>query len=220
MKRLFLVLLLVNILFAVVAQLAVKGSSETAIDHQPLNAEKIQIVDGVAQPAQSENVPSAPSLPDKARVCLEWGIFSGDDLKQAQTALKTLNLDETKLTQLKVEETNRYWVYIPPLASKAAAEKKIAELKTMGVNDFLLMPAEGKWQFAISLGVFATEDAAAKYLVQLQKKGVRSAKSGPRQHETGEVRFQIRDVSDEMATKLIEMKEGFQGSELKAVACK
>jgi len=219
MKRLFLILLLLNLLFAGIAQLAVNGSSETGREHAPLNAEKIQIVASVEAPALIENNTAAPSAPEKTRVCLEWGVFAGSDLEQALVALKALNLDERNLTQLKVEETNRYWVYIPPLKSKADAEKKLSELKALGAKDFQLMQTEGKWQYAISLGVFATEDAAVKYLAQLQKKGVRSAKSGPRQHETGEVKFQIREVSDDLATKLVAIKEGFQGSELKAVAC-
>ena len=215
MKRLFLFLLLLNLLFAGVAQLAANGNGEADSDHQPLNSDKIQIVADAGAPAVTEN----KTVAEAPRVCLEWGVFSGSSVEQAQAALKTLNLGEGKLTQLNVEETNRYWVYVPPLKSKAEAEKKIAEFKKMGINDVLLILAEGKWQYAISLGVFATEDASVKYLAQLQKKGVKSAKSGGRQHETGEVKFQIRDVSEDMATKLTLIKEGFQGSELKAVAC-
>lgn len=219
MKRLFLILLLLNLLFVGIVQFASNGSGETSRDHQPLNAEKIQIVAEVETPALTVIDLPATTISEKTSVCLEWGTFAGNSLEQALSALKSMNLGESKLAQLKVAETNGYWTYIPPLKSKPEAEKKISELKALAVNDFELMQAAGQWQYAISLGVFATEAASAKYLTQLQKKGVRSAKSGPRQHETGEVKFQFQNVSDELATRLVAIKERFHGSELKAVAC-
>lgn len=219
MKRLFFILLFINLLFAGVAQLAVNGSSETGREHQPLNDDKIQIVaDRVSSGLGDKNKPDF-SAAEKDKVCFEWGAFSGSDMEQAQSALKTLHLGEGVLTQHNVEEADRFWVYIPPLKTKSDADKKISELKAMGVNDFLLMQPDGKWKYAISLGVFTTEEASVKFLAQLQKKGVKSAKSGPRNHETGKVKFQLNDVSEEVATQLVALKEDFKGSELKAVAC-
>lgn len=216
MKRLFLILLLVNLAFAGVALLAVNGEDENLQDHQPLDADKLDIVS--AAKVTDKRVSVNP-VQDKDKLCLEWGTFTGQSLEQALAKLKEMSVDEATFSQVNVEESNRFWVYIPPLKSKAEADKKIAELKAMGAKDFLLIATDGKWKNAISLGVYATEEASFKYLAQLQKKGVKSAKSGPRQRETGEVKFQIRDVSDDVANKLVKLKEDFKGSDLKAVAC-
>jgi hypothetical protein len=75
-------------------------------------------------------------------------------------------------------------------------------------------------QFAISLGIFSTEEAAGKYLEQLRAKGVKSAVTGPRTQEIDATLFQIRDSSEAMSAQMAKLKLDFPGSELKAVECR
>lgn len=79
-----------------------------------------------------------------------------------------------------------HWVNIPDLANRAAAEKKSAELRKLGINDFHILDAGGDGKFAISLGVFENQEAAAEFLGSLGKKGVRSARITPRTRPPGD----------------------------------
>lgn len=86
-------------------------------------------------------------------------------------------------------EGGGWWVHIPPLADKATQEKKMGELRELGVADFFPVP-DGPAKLAISLGVFSTEKAAQDYLTSLRGKGVRSAKIGARPGKEALVRLE------------------------------
>ena len=81
-----------------------------------------------------------------------------------------------KITSKPVEELSSYWVLVPPLPDKAAAEKKLSELKRLGVSGYQLIEEEGALKLAIVLGVFKTEQAGNEFLQALNKRGVRSAR--------------------------------------------
>lgn len=69
-----------------------------------------------------------------------------------------------------------FLVHIPPLPGKAAADKKAAELRYLGIRDFQVLTEEGPAQFSILLGRFGSEQAANEFLAGLAGKGVRSAR--------------------------------------------
>jgi hypothetical protein len=110
-----------------------------------------------------------------------------------------------------------YWVYIPPLGSKVDASRKGEELKGRGITDFYIVQEAGPWQFAISLGVFNTEEAAANYLVQLKKKNVRSAVIGPRDAKTST--FIIQNADETATAQLTALKGDFPSAVVKTVRC-
>ena len=223
---LFVLLLLANGAFFGVMQLARTPAGASGKDHLPLNADKIRLVAPPAKTAPSPAtgaraeapVPVAPAAPKKPPVCLQWGPFAGNDLTRAAQSLKKLQLGD-RLSREPVAEARGYWVYIPPLGSKQEALAKIAELKQMGITDYLLIQGEGKWQYAISLGVLSTEAAAKTQLARLRRKGVASAQAGPRTVDSNRASFLIRDADDPLTAKLVELKQGFPGSELQAVPC-
>jgi SPOR domain len=160
---------------------------------------------------------TAADRPEKSS-CAEWGEFSGNDLVRAQQALSALKLGDS-LTHRRVEHNHGYWVYIPPMKKRASVEKKIAQLKARGVKDYFVMQEKGKWQNAISLGVFRTRDAAEKYIVQLRSKDVRSAKLGERLSKLKYTVFDIKDIDSGIADKLNALQKEFPESRLKVSAC-
>lgn len=188
------------------------GGAAVAPDGAPSESPE----EGAAQTAAS--VPAAPPAAKKPPVCLEWGPFAGNELARAGRALGALNLND-RVSRKPILEAGGYWVYIPPLGSRQAALSKIAELKRLGVSDYLLIQGGGQWQNAISLGVLSTEAAAQTLLAQLRRKGVTSAQAGPRTVESKRAGFLIRDADDALTAKLVELKQSFPGSELQAVAC-
>jgi hypothetical protein len=153
-----------------------------------------------------------------ALVCLEWGDFSGSDLTRAAAALSALQLGG-KMSQRQIERDIGYWVYIPPLKNKAAVNRKIGELKKLGVREYFVVQTPGHWLNAISLGVFKTRDSAQNFLHVLEAKGVHSAKVGERASKIKTTLFILNKVDAGTEAKLKAMQKDFAGSELKNVPC-
>jgi cell division septation protein DedD len=133
---------------------------------------------------------------------------------RVQQALEPLALG-TRLSQRRAEEVASYWVFIPPLRSRQSANQKAAELKKLGVEDFFVVLEDSKLRFAISLGVFKTEEAARTRLAELQAKGVRTARVGPKETSVQKVYFAIREVPDALVARLNDLRQSFAGTELK-----
>lgn len=166
----------------------------------------------------SMNISSPVATRTNAPVCLEWGDFSGADLKRATAALSALRLG-SKLDSRQVDQIIRYWVYMPPLASKAAVNQKIEQLKVRGVAEYFVVQEAGPWRNAISLGVFKTQEAAQNYLKVLRGKDVRSARVGERAGKQKATLFILSGVSPATEARLTAMQKDFPGSELKNFSC-
>jgi hypothetical protein len=108
-------------------------------------------------------------------------------------------------------------VFIPPLKTKAEADKKAGEARALGVEDLYVVQDSSAQRFAISLGAFKTEEAANNYLAQLRQKGVRSAAAAPRGAKN--TTFVIRDPGDAVAARLAELRLEFPAATLRAAAC-
>lgn len=214
MRWVFFVLLAANLALAAYAYMRDHAPSPDAqLLRQQLNAEQIRIVAPRPPPA-SAPVVAAPA----ASVCVEWGSFGAADLPKAQAAVDALALGE-RLRRIEVSIATSYWVYIPPLRSKAEMERKTGELKERGVDDYSPILEAGRWRYAIALGVFRNEDGARKHLAALRAKGVRSAQIGEREQKITQAAFLLRDPTDEQALRLGNLKNGFPGSEVRAVEC-
>lgn len=76
----------------------------------------------------------------------------------------------TQLAKAGIEAQNRvskentrpgFWVYLPPTATRKAAQDHVAELKARNLKDYFLV-ATGEYTNAISLGVFSQPDLAQR----------------------------------------------------------
>jgi aspartokinase len=227
MKWIFAILLIINILFFTVMQLGSGYAKEPLRGHETVKAEKIKLLAEpqktpalvLAMSESSVKTGDGASVEAKSEACLEWGQFSGDTLRRVSVALEKLQLGE-KLIQHKAEKTGGYWVYITPRKTLLEAQKKVNELKQLGVQESYIIRESSAMQYAISLGIFSTAEAATKYLDQLRGKGVKSAISGPRTQEIDAIVFQIKDSGETMTAQLTKLKQDFPGSELKAVECR
>ena len=215
MRLLFLVLLLANVAaFGYIRYAESRAGADAQIALLQISPDKVKLLkSGTQAPAErKDKARAAPPLP--ALVCLEWGGFAAEDVARAAATLAKLDLGD-KVSQRESGES--YWVYIPPLRTKADADKKRGELKAFGVSDFSIVQDASQWRFAISFGEFKTEEAANTYLAQLRQKGVRSAVVGPRGALSSI--FVIRDPGDALAAKIAELKVDFPNAQLQATAC-
>lgn len=227
MKWIFAILLVINLLFFTVMQLGDGRGRESARGHEAVQAEKIQLL---TEPPKAPELALAMSgVPNKAEeaaaaeakpaVCLEWSTFYGDELKRAELALEKLQLGD-KLARYQAGKSEGYWVYIGPRRTLQEAQKKADELKRLGVQESFIIREKSKWQFAISLGIFSTEETATKFLDQLREMGVKTAVAGPRSAEVEGAVFQVKGANDSTTAALTKLKLDFPGSELKAVECR
>jgi hypothetical protein len=211
MRLAFLLLVFANIAFFGYASHLSAGRDEAQLQLLQISPERVKLVKDVAPAPPPKPAPEA-RLPALA-ACLAWGPLDADARPRAEAALAPLALGD----RLTVRETTpSYWVYVPPLKSKAEAEKKAGELKARGVTEYYIVPDEGPAKFAISLGLFKNEQGASDFLAQLRDKGVRSAVVTMR---GGESAILIRDPGDAAAARVAEIAKDFPGSGLKVLPC-
>ena len=214
MRWVFLLLLAVNVGFGVFVYLRDKAPNPDAqLIALQMNADKVQIVPPRPAPAP------APVPASVRATCVEWGSFGAGDLTRGQDALDRLALG-ARARRVEVRVTAGYWVFIPPMRSQAAMERKAAELRNLGVDEYFPILEPGRWRYAISLGVFRSEEGATRFLAQLRQMGVRSATVGEREQRVTQTAFLISEPTEEESAKLAELKNEFPGSELRAVECR
>ena len=212
MRILFLLVLLVNALFFAWSRYV--APPEAAADPAPLGRQiepqKLKVI----APSDLPPVAARPAPSPIVLKCLEWGSFTLADATQAQAALEPLQLGP-RLAQRRTEETAGWWVFIPPQGSRPAAQKKAAELKALDVDDYFVVQDDGPFRWALSLGVFRSEEAAQARLSALRAQGVRSAQLGSRDTTVSKVWLQVKAVDAGLYARLKEVARGVEGSELR-----
>ena len=223
MRTVFFLLLLANLgYFAWTNFGPGAASDENQLVEQQLNPQAIRLLspEQVAVLAAqrlkgAERAKPPPATKPTVAACLELGAFNLADVPRAVQALEALGLG-TRLAQRRTDDVASYWVFLPPQSTRQAANRKTAELRKLGVGDFFIVQEDSKFRFAISLGIFKTEEAAKARLAELRTKGVRTAQVGLRETPVQRVYFIIRDVPEALASRLDELRRDFAGSELKA----
>ena len=207
-RILFAVLVVANLLLAAYALFA----------PQPRNPDAA-LLDSQLNPEQIRIVPPRPAvIPSHQGACIEWGAFSAAELPVARDAIAALDLG-ARVSSMEVQTVAGWWVYIPPLKSKAEVERRIAELSAQGVKEYFAVDNGGEMHNAISLGIFKSEEAANHYVQVLQSKGVRSAQVGRRDHRVTQTAFLVRNPDPATSARMAELTTRFPGSELKAKDC-
>ncbi len=173
-------------------------------------------VSAATKPAPAvASVPPAQAAP---AACIEWGSFAGPEVARADAALAALELPAAS-TQRRVTDVDGYWVHIAPLKSKGEVDRKVGELKALGIADFFVVTDAGQWRNAVSLGLFKNEEAAKTELERLRKLGVRSATVTRREKLLKQVSWFVREPVAATVERLTELQRGFPASEIRAGSC-
>jgi len=216
MRALFLLLVAANL--AVFAWARYVAPPEAVADPLPLarqmDPQKLKVVSPAELAAPVARAAPAAAPPLK---CVEWGSFSAADAARAQSALEPLQLG-SRLAQRQTDETALWWVFIPPQGGRPAALKKAAELKALSIDDYFIVQDEGPHHWALSLGVFRTEEAAQARLAALRTQGVRSAQLGERETTVPKVWLQVKGVDAPLYGRLKELARTMEGTELRECA--
>ena len=212
MRILVFLLLLANVTLFLYIQLDRAGSGEAARLGQQVQADKIKLL--TPQQVAALGPAKVAALAD---VCVEWGPLSETDRTRAEAGLASLELGRL-LTQRRVEAVGNYWVFVPPLPNKPAADKRVEELRAQGIRDVFAVDS-GPQRFAVSLGVFRNEEAAQARLASLQAQGVKTARVGQRVQAVPQIALVVRDPPAPVIVRLKELQTDFPGSELKIGSC-
>ena len=211
MRALFLLLLAANLAFYAWWRY---GAPADAADPAPLSRqiepEKLKVIAPGSLPPVSAAKKPAPLSSN----CMEWGSFTVADAPRAEQALEPLGLGE-RLAQRRTEEHAGWWVFIPPQGSRQLALRKAAELKQLGVEEYFIVQDDSALRWALSLGVFRTEEAAQARLAALRGQGVRTARVGERDTLVPKIWLQVKSVDAPLQARLKEIARQVEGSELK-----
>jgi hypothetical protein len=230
MRALFLLLVLANLAFFAWASITREGAGGNPNARLEIAPESIKLLKAAGQvvsdrPDQSKAKPGKPVPPTPGKsaaaapsACMEWGIFAGPAVAKAEAALARLEIAPERIERA-VADAGGYWVYMPPLKTKADADRKLAELKDLGVTEYFIVQEPAKWRLAISLGIFRTEEAAQAFLLKIRERGVRSAVAARRENFLKQVAFFVREPGDSTVARLTLIQQEFPGSELKAGPC-
>jgi hypothetical protein len=225
MRALFLLLVLANLVFFAYAHVAREGAGNAAaLGQLEISPERIKLLKAAGQAPADKSRPAGKAIPPAPKVslapaaCLEWGTFAGPDVARADTALAQLPLATGQLDRV-VTDAGGYWVYMPPFKTKAEVDKKVGELKALGVNEFFVVQETGQWRNAISLGIFKSDEAAQAFLSRLKEQGVRSAIAARRENFLKQVAFFVREPSEATVARVTTLQREFPGSEIKAGPC-
>ena len=145
---------------------------------------------------------------------MEWGSFALGDTARAEQALEPLALG-ARLGQRRTEEVAGWWVFISPQGSRQSALKKALELRDLGVDEYFIVQDEGEHRWALSLGIFRSEEAAQARLAALRAQGVRSARVGARETVVPKIWLQVKSADAPLQARLKEIARQVEGSEPK-----
>lgn len=145
--------------------------------------------------APAAAAPAAPAAAATIVACTEVGNFNAAQARRFDKLIEPLALGEKQSRQdITISEITSHMVMIPPLGSKAAADKKAAELRELGVTNYFILNESTPAKWAISLGVVKAESAAQTLLAQLKKQGVTGARVVGRTSQAARQTYRFRDT--------------------------
>ena len=224
MKILVFLLILANLLFYAYGEgyLGKPENPDAARLDRQMQAERIRIVSRGEEPplpaasGQPEDAapPDAPAAEAEskpaagaAKICLSWGHLPASEVERLNSLIASRFPDFAVNRQA---EGGGWWIYIPPQASKAEAEKKASELRQLGIGDYFIVQ-DGPNRFAISLGIFTNEKGGQERLAELKGKGVRSARLVPRPGKDGTIPMQAEGPAAQRAALLAALTGALAG---------
>ena len=131
-----------------------------------------------------------------------------DDFKKIQRILVEKNFSQLKIVdknQTQEISNNRWWIYIPPFASRKDAENRARELLQGTITEYFIIK-DGEFKNAISLGIFSQEKTATDFLKTLQQRNVNEAKMLIRENKKVIKNVAISDfISEQQFKRFIEI---------------
>ena len=168
-----------------------------------------------APPAVETPPEPVPAPAPQTVACTQAGVFAAADARRFETRIDRLGFrDRQSRIGVPFQEVTSHLVYLPPNGGKEGADKRVAELKEKGVENFFVMHGDSPLRWAVSLGVFKSEAAAQGLVAALNKQGVRGVRVLPRGPQGTRAAWQFRNLTEEERTRLAGIADDFSGVQL------
>ncbi len=182
----------------------------------PMNIDRLSL----RSQSASAPAPTKTPLPQVATAeafCIEWRGLTLDEFAQVREQLKNM-AGERVMSFTEVPMNTRRWVIFPPLPSPESAAAKLNELTVAGVQDAFVV-TDAAWRNAISLGLFANDEAAGRRVRELESKGVLGTRVEVLPRQGTGFYFVIRSEDPDALKGLSGIKQAYPNSQQSRVAC-
>jgi len=150
-------------------------------------------------------------------LCVEWRGLTRGELTQVRDQLKAM-VGERVMSFTVVPLNTRHWVIFPPLPSPESAAAKLSELAAAGLQDAYVVKS-GALRNAISLGLYANDEAARRRVREVEDKGVLGTRVELLPRQGTDFYFVIRSEDPDALKSLSEIKQAYPNSQQSRVAC-
>lgn len=190
MRIIFVVLLIVNAVYAMGWKFYSEKESARAPSLAQLDPQKIALV------------PTEES-------CLEWGNLDEEQLHEAETLISEIVPDQS----YNLEEAGnmlKYWLYIPPFPNKDMANRMINKLRNLGIVSFRIKDENSPQKNAVSLGTFSDKTDALNQMKDIEKKGITNGVIEER--NVAVQKIVIHGATEEIKEQMQKVVEQFEGT--------
>jgi len=174
-------------------------------------------VDRLSLRSQSVSAPKNPVQPAAEAMCVEWRGLSQKEFELVREQLKAM-VGERVMSFTEVPLQTRRWVIFPPLPSQQSATDKLSELVAAGLQDAFVVK-DGAWRNAISLGLFANDEAAHRRVREVEDKGVLGTRVELLPRQGTDFYFVIRSDDPDALKSLSGIRQAYPNSRQSRVAC-
>ncbi|MEQ1593201.1 MAG: SPOR domain-containing protein [Thiobacillaceae bacterium] len=215
MKWLSLFLLIANIAVAIFFLGADRWTITAPEASAPLNVDQLSL----RSASHSKiTIPDTTGAKVPPALCVEWRSLTPPEFVLVREQLKNMTSDRV-MSFAEVPLNMRQWVIFPPLPSRPAALAKLAELAAAGISDAFVVK-DGTWINALSLGLYANEEAARRRVRELEDKGVLGTRIESQAKQGTAYYFIVRSEDADALKSLSEARAAYPNSTLSRVACK
>ena len=180
----------------------------------PMNVDRLSLRSQSA-PATKDVLP--PRVVAAEVLCVEWRGLNLVEFAQVREQLKAM-VGERAMSFTEVPLNTRHWVIFPPLPSPQSAAAKLNELAAAGVQDAFVVK-DGAWLNAISLGLYANDEAARRRVREVEDKGVLGTRVELLPRQGTDFYFVIRSEDPDALKSLGGIKQAYPNSQQSRVAC-
>ena len=160
--------------------------------------------------ATTTTADASTPAPAEAAECLQAGVFDERQADALRTAAARLPQGSWAMEPTPVP--GRWMVYLGRFEDMDTLDKKRAELRARNVP---FDRAGGTWEYGLSLGRFASEDAAKRELQNLNNKGVRTARVIQERAESPGFTLRLPAVTDALRPQLDALRSAMAGKTLR-----
>ena len=182
--------------------------------HAPMNVERLSLH---SQSAPIQEDVLSPRVAVAEALCVEWRGLNLVEFAQVREQLKAL-VGQRVMSFTEVPLNTRHWVIFPPLPSPQSATAKLNELVATGVQDAFVVK-DGPWRNAISLGLYANDEAARRRVREVEDKGVLGTRVELQPRQGTDFYFVIRSEDPDALKNLGGIKQAYPNSQQSRVAC-